>query len=570
MTRMQKDRTGIRLILVAIACLVVFSPLALTVQAESAPGSNALSQNSENAKPDFWLFASPEYSSVAPGSSINSKVIVVSLDKFNGTITLQATFPSGWPISIPKPGSLDLKYDKYNSSDLQIAVPSNALPGQYEIEVTGSNGSLSHSNKLVLNVVEPDFYMCASPSCFSVLAGSTETATIRVIPFERFNGTIKLTLTYPSGWTGTNLALTTLKVTYNSSNSTKLSIVTPSDTTPGRYKISVAGASGSLTHWANVTVEVLKPDFCIYAYASQYAIPAGSSEDAMIKVASQERFNGTIALSATFPTGWTASAPNPSSLTLKYCGYNESKLSIAVPSDATPGKYTITVKGASDKLEHSANVTVVVLKPDFSIYGCTPQIAIPVGSSENAIIKVGSLDRFNGTVALSASFPSGWISSSPNPSSVMIKYNRYNQSLLSIAVPSNAAAGKYTVKVTGVSGALTHSANVTVVVLKPDFSVYASSSFMYLSAGQNGTAIIRLLSLGKFNGTVSLSASFPSGWTSSALAKTSLTVSNNGINSTAITIVVPKGTAEGKYSVTVTGTSGLSTHSITLYLMVKP
>ena len=73
-----------------------------------------------------------------------------------------------------------------------------------------------------------------------------------------------------------------------------------------------------------------------------------------ILVMSRYNFNGTVSLSASFPTGWTGSVV-PSSLSLtngyygyySYGGFNYSKLSLAVPSGAANGTYTIVVTGTA-------------------------------------------------------------------------------------------------------------------------------------------------------------------------------------------------------------------------------
>jgi uncharacterized membrane protein len=186
-------------------------------------------------------------------------------------------------------------------------------------------------------------------------------------------------------------------------------------------------------------------------------------------------FNGTVSLSASVPAGWTATfAPSELSLTNGYSGYysyggfNYSKLSLAVPSDAATGKYTIVVTGTSGSLTHSVNVTVNVVGPDFRMYTYPSYLSVPAGSTGNSFILVSSLYGFSGTISLSASVPTNWTASF-NPPSLSLTNGYYNWSALSLSVPSDAAAGKYTIVVTCTSGTLTHSANVTVTVGSFDF-----------------------------------------------------------------------------------------------------
>jgi uncharacterized membrane protein len=307
-------------------------------------------------------------------------------------------------------------------------------------------------------------------------AGSSVNSTIMAMSLYRFNGTVSLSAAFPTGWAASSPVPSSLSLTSNffgCFNSSKLLVVVPSDAAVGKYNITVTGTSGTLIHSANVTIEVVQPDFSVYAFPPYMRVPAGTSMNSTIIVTSLYKFNGTISLSATFPDGWTSSSPATSPLTVTsdhYSCYNSSKLLVIVPSDAAVGKYKITVTGTSGSLIHSANVTLEVVQPDFSMGAFPSYLRLPAGSSVNSTIMAMSLYRFNGTVSLSAAFPTGWAASSPVPSTLSLTSDRngcYNSSKLSVVVPSNAAVGKYKITVTGTSGSLIHSANVTVEVVQP-------------------------------------------------------------------------------------------------------
>jgi uncharacterized membrane protein len=109
----------------------------------------------------------------------------------------------------------------------------------------------------------------------------------------------------------------------------------------------------------NVTVDVVAPDFWMFAYPSYLPVSAGSTGNSTIFVMSLYGFNGTVSLATTAPAGWTTSVV-PSSLSMTGRYWNCSMLSVAVPLGTAAGKYTIVVTGKSGSLTHSANVTVVV------------------------------------------------------------------------------------------------------------------------------------------------------------------------------------------------------------------
>jgi subtilase family serine protease len=101
-----------------------------------------------------------------------------------------------------------------------------------------------------------------------------------------------------------------------------------------------------------------------------------------------------------------------------------------------------------------------VTNPDFSTSASPTALTIKAGASGNSTITVKSLNTFAGIVSLTVTAPTGW-TVSVNPTSLTVASGGSATSTLSITVPSNTAAGTYTVNVTGTSGSLVHSAAVT-------------------------------------------------------------------------------------------------------------
>ena len=589
-----KNKIGLSIILVVLVCFISLPRLPLTASAQPVNYQTAYNPFNPIVKnPDFSVSASPSYLSTTAGLSVNTTILVMPRYGFTGTVSLSASAPDGWTASL-NPSSLSLTngyygyyyYGSYNWSTLSVAVPSDAAVGKYTVIVTGTNGSLAHSVNVTVNVVRPDFQLSAYSSYLSVTAGSSGNSTIMVSPLYNFSGTVSLSAVCPSGWTATVIP-DSLSITngfygyyfYGSYNWSTLSVAVPLGTASGKYTVEVTGTSGSLIHSVNVTVNVVAPDFRITAYPSYLSVSAGSTGNSTIILTSLYSFSGTVSLSASVPDGWTATF-NPSSLSLtngyygyphhsyySYGSYNWSTLSVAVPSDAATGKYTIVVTGTNGSLTHSVNVTVNVVAPDFRIYAYPSYLRVTAGSTGNSTIILASLYGFNGTVSLAASVPDGWTASFA-PSSLSLangyygyySYGSYNWSTLSITVPSDAATGKYTIVVTGSSGSLAHSVNVTVNVVTPDFWMNVFPSHLWVSAGSTGNSTVILASLYGFSGTVSLSASVPDGW-SASFAPSSLSVTAGYFNFSALSVAVPSDAAAGKYTIVVTATSGSLAHS---------
>jgi len=558
-----KNKIGISIILVAILCIGLPTLTLASTETPKSPLSTNLTTQAVN--PDFGIYSSQPYLCLIAGSSGTVALRIYPEARFNGTVVLAATYPAGWTANLA-PASVQVKYNESAKSTLSVAVPSNAAPGKYNITITGTSGALTHSTNVTVLIITPDFDIYACPSYEYVLAGSSVNSMIRLYSEGRFNGTIALTATFPAGWTA-NLAPSSVQIKYNASASSTLTTAVPSNAASGKYTVNITGTSGSLTHEISVTILVISPDFDIYACPTWQSALAGSTISSVIRLNPDARFNGTISLTATNTAGWTTTL-NPTSVQIKYNESATSTLNTIIPSNAAPGKYTITVTGTSGALTHKANVTIQVITPDFDIYACPQYQYAFAGSTATSTIRLTPDGRYNGTVALVTTQPTGW-TTNVAPTPVQVKYNASATSTITASIPANAAPGRYIITVTGTSGSLTHTANITIQVISPDFNIYSCPSTISLTAGSSGGATIRVIPLDKFNGTVALTLSAPAGWTSTTLAKTSLTLKTYGTNSTLLSIEVPSTTTAATYSITVTGTSGTLTHSTTLKVTVK-
>src|SRR4029077_4704814 len=208
--------------------------------------------------------------------------------------------------------------------------------------------------------------------------------------------------------------------------------------------------------------------------------------------------------------------------------------------------------------------------PDFSIVASPSSLSITAGSSATSTITVTSLNAFSGMVTLSATSPNG-LPSSLNPGTVNISAGGSASSTLTIASTSSTLPGSYTVRITGTSGGLTHSTTVTVTITSPgDFAISENPTSQSIPSASERQTVITVTSINGFSGNVNLVAS-PS---STAVACWFTTLTNTA------TVFVPAGgsatqyptcgaySPPGSYVVTISGTSGSLSHSVTLPVTV--
>ena len=100
-----------------------------------------------------------------------------------------------------------------------------------------------------------------------------------------------------------------------------------------------------------------------------------------------------------------------------------------------------------------------------------------------------------------------------------------------------------------------------------DFAVSTSPSSLTLQNGSLGNANVTVTSLKGFSGKVSLSVSSPSGWATS-LSSSSVNVPLGASNQSVLSVTSPSSAKAGTYNVTISASSGLLIHNITLPVII--
>jgi len=205
----------------------------------------------------------------------------------------------------------------------------------------------------------------------------------------------------------------------------------------------------------------LTPSFTLAVTPASASVAQGSSTSVSASVAPQDGFSGSVQLSVTgLPTGVTAKL---SSSTVS--GAGDPTVTINVAKSVTAGKYSLTVTGTSGNLTQSTTVALSVTgssntSADFSLSATPSSRSITAGNPTTITASVSPVNGFTGAVTLAASgLPTG-VTASFAPVSISTS----GSSTLTLTSAKTTAAGTYTVTISGTSGALVHSANVSLVV----------------------------------------------------------------------------------------------------------
>ena len=224
----------------------------------------------------------------------------------------------------------------------------------------------------------------------------------------------------------------------------------------------------------------------------------------------------------------------------------------------------LTITGSSGATAHAATATLVVpAPPDFGLSVSPASRTVAGGSGAAYTVGVTSVNGFTGDVALSLSgLPLEVGTATFTPAFVA----GAGSSQLAVTTSATAPAGSYALTVTGTSGSLVHSAQVTLVVNPPpDFGLSVSPGSRTVWRGGSTTYTVSVSELGGFAGAVNLSVSgLPSGATATF---TPSSVAAPGTSK--LTVRTGGRTPRGTFTLTVRGQSGSIVHQAAMTLIVR-
>ncbi|HEV7639893.1 MAG TPA: S8 family serine peptidase [Gaiellaceae bacterium] len=404
----------------------------------------------------------------------------------------------------------------------------------------------------------PDFAVSASPSSVTAAAGASAAFTVAVTSRNAFAGDVSLSL---SGLTAAQASWSFAPdLIPGASGLSGLTVIPAAGLTPGTYPLTITGTSGSTSHSAVVTLVVPSPpDFTLAASPASATAFQGATVTYNVSVGSVSGFAGDVALSLGGLSGSQASWTfTPATVT---GGSGTAQLKITAAAALTPATYPLTVTGTSGSFSHTASLSLVVkAPPDFTL-GATPASAsTQAGGFVTYTVSIGAKNGFASTVSFSLSgLTTGQATWSFGPPTV----TKSGTSSLKVTTAASLAPGSYPLTIKGVSGSLSHTASVTLVVR--DFSIALSPASVSVTAGGNATYTVSIATIGGFSGSVSLAATgLPSGATA--------TFSTNPVaapGSSTLTVRTTQSTTKGTFTISVTGTSGTLSHPATATLVVR-
>jgi hypothetical protein len=313
---------------------------------------------------------------------------------------------------------------------------------------------------------------------------------------------------------------------------------------PGYYMLFILNAAGvpSLAKFVQLSASVNQPPTAtIDSPATAVTVNPGES---VAFAGTGSDSDGTIgAYSWSFPTGSPSSSTQASANVMF----------------ATPGTHTVSFQVADDDGATSQPATRSITVADFSLSATPNSRTIAPGGSASYPATVAPQDGFTGTVSFGLTGLPAGATASFSPVAV----TGSGSTTLGISTNTSIQAGTYPLVMTGTSGPVTRTVNLTLVV-NGDFTISVAPATATINPDGAATYSVAISSSG-FSGTVLFSVSGLPKFATGKFNPTSIVNAGN----TVFTVSTNKKVARGTYPLTITASSGGLVRSIPVTLVVQ-
>jgi hypothetical protein len=332
-------------------------------------------------------------------------VAVAPLNGYNSSLTITCAAASGstcvaLPTSLTPPGNFNLSLISGTVGDYPATVT-----------VTGTN-DISHSPVVTLHT-----WMMTPPSgpmltfTMPLTTATSTSTTFQVIPPPQVTGTATLTCLSPPAGTACNFNPLSLSLKNGVPASANLTVTVPAAELIGDYPVQVQATVGSsVPVLQNATLSV--GDFSLpNSLPSLSAVPGNPTTPVSFQVGSLGSFALPLALACT-SAGVSGGTCNfaPSTATPPISGFTAQNLYVSVPSGATAGSYTVTVKGLATLVGANPSTLSHTSSGTLTVNSSSGSAAVSIGmTSSPAIPMPGELTTLEATVTneTSSTSPAG-------------------------------------------------------------------------------------------------------------------------------------------------------------------
>jgi hypothetical protein len=309
-----------------------------------------------------------------------------------------------------------------------------------------------------------DFTLAVTPASVALTAGgATQQITVTSTAVNGYSAQIAVTISgLPAGVTANPASV---NITPGATETITLTAAATAATSSGT--VTITGTSGAHVHSGAVALSVTAvppADFTLAVNPTTVSVTAGgASGSTAVSVSGINGFNLGVGIAVSgLPAGVTVSPATPTVM-----AGTPQTLTVTAAASAVASTSTITVTGTSGALVHTATFTLKVAAAppaDFTLAVNPTSLTLTSGAlGQGTAVTASAVNGFSGTVSVTVSgLPSG-VTVAPTTLTLATG----TPQTLTFTAAANAAAGTSSVSVTGVSGALTHTAMLTLTVAAP-------------------------------------------------------------------------------------------------------
>lgn len=304
------------------------------------------------------------------------------------------------------------------------------------------------------------------------------------------------------------------------------------------------------------------PDYSLAASPASQTVAPGQGTTYTVTLTPLNSYAGTVALTGTSgaPSGASAGLSDCQALT---SGAPSCTVDVSTLTSTPNGSSTLEFTGSDGSIQHTADATLVVQAPDYSLAASPVSQTVPPGQGTTYTVTLTPLNGYAGAVALTGTsgLPSG---ATAGLSSCQSLTSGSPSCTVTVSTSSSTPSGSSTLTFAGSDGTLQHTASATLVVQAGNFSLSISPTSQRLRTPGSVQYTITITGTGGFNGTVGFSVSgLPAG----------LTASFASSSQTSATLTISASSRVRRYATytfTVTGTApGVPSHTATARISLR-
>ena len=208
---------------------------------------------------DFTLSSSPPALTINQGSTATTTVTVASLNGFDmatGLTTTVSLSGNGWILARLASNILTPSSGAKIDTTLSVTALQGAPIGAYQVTISSSGGTKSHSLTVSVTVTPADFTITPQPSSIRVGQNSYNTTTLILASQGGFSGNVSLSVTAPLASMGVAGGPSPVYLAIGGAATSTLAVQASLLTPIGAYSVTITGTAGALIHSTNVQVIV--------------------------------------------------------------------------------------------------------------------------------------------------------------------------------------------------------------------------------------------------------------------------------------------------------------------------